>query len=57
MSKNKCKSSFQDEWLSNELYKTWIKRTEGKHKSYCKVCNESFTVSGPSLKPLGVQAK
>ena len=42
MKKNKCKSSFQEEWLSNELYKTWVKKVDYKNKVYCKVCINHF---------------
>ena len=45
MSKNKCKNSYQNEWLSNELYKTWVKKVDNKRKAYCKVCMKSFSVS------------
>ena len=54
--KNKYKT-FQDEWLSSELYITWKKDVEGKHKAYCKVCMKPFSVSGLSVKPLHVRAK
>ena len=44
MSRNKYKSSFQDEWLSNGLYKTWVEKVDDKHKAYYKVCMKSFSV-------------
>ena len=55
--KNKYKSSFQDEWLSNEVYKKWVKKrvTDDKHKAYCKVCMKPFSVSGLGVKALVFQ--
>ena len=56
--KNKYKSSFQDEWLSNEVYKKWVKKvTDDKHKAYCKVCMKSFSVSGLGVKALEIYSK
>ena len=56
--KNKYKSSFQDEWLSNEVYKKWVKKvTDDKHKAYCKVCMKSFSVSGLGVKALEIHSK
>ena len=54
MSRNKYKSSFQDEWLSNGLYKTWVEKVDDKHKAYCKVCMKSFSVSGRGVKALDI---
>ena len=56
--KNKYKSSFQDEWLSNEVYKKWVKKvTDDKHKAYCEVCMKSFSVSGLGVKTLEIHLK
>lgn len=52
----KYKGTFQYEWLSNELYKTWIKEVESKHKAYCKVSMKSFSVSGVGVKLLDIHA-
>ena len=57
MSKNKCKTSYQNEWLSNELYKTWVKKVDNKHKAYCKVCMKSFSVSRLGVKALDIHAE
>ena len=54
--KNEYKT-FQDKWLFSELYITWKKEVEGKHKVYCKVYMKPFSVSGLSVKPLHVRAK
>ena len=50
MSKNKFKSSFQDEWHSNELNKTWVKKVDDRHEAYANVCMKSFSVSGLGVK-------
>ena len=56
--KNKYKTSFPDEWLSNEVYKKWVKKvTDDKHKAYCKVCMKSFSVSGLGVKALEIHSK
>ena len=57
MGNNKYKHSFQDERLSNEHYKTWVKKVNDKHKACCKVSMKSFSVSGLGVKTIDIHAK
>ena len=53
----KYKSSFQDEWLVNENYSCWVKKTNDKHKAYCTICLKEFSVLGQGIKALDVYAE
>ena len=56
----KYKSSFQDEWLVNENYICWVKKTNdkhNKHKAYCTICLKEFPVLGQCIKALDVHAE
>ena len=57
MSKNKYKSSFQYDWLSNEFYKNWVKKVDDEHKACCKVCMRSFSMLGLDVKTLNIHTK
>ena len=45
MNSIKSKATFQDEWLTNKLYKDWI--TQGKNKNYakCVLCLKDIDLS------------
>ena len=53
----KYKSSFQDEWLVNENYSCWVKKTIDKHKAYCAIYLKEFSVSGEGIKALDVHTE
>ena len=46
MSKQKkYKSNFQDLWLQNETFKTWLQKKRGDpYKARCKVCAKDISV-------------
>ena len=57
MSKQKYKCKFQDIWLENEEYKSWL----GKHPddislAKCKVCANDISVGGLAVKALSIHA-
>ena len=41
----KYKSNFQDRWLQNETFKTWLQRKPGdSYKVRCKVCAKDISI-------------
>ena len=47
----KYKSKFQDEWLTNEKYRTWIRRVKNNpHVAYCYCCSKEISVAGQGTK-------
>ena len=45
------KTFFQESWLSNEEFKSWLVPTENKSQAKCKKCKKTFELSN-----IGVQA-
>ena len=45
------KTFFQESWLSNEEFKSWLVLTENKQQARCKRCKKTFELSN-----MGVQA-
>ena len=39
----KCK--FNENWISNVVYKDWVLRDVSQHKARCRVCQKSFDIS------------
>ena len=49
----KYKSKFQDEWLTNEKYRTWIRRVKNNpHVAYCYCCSNEISIAGQGTKAL-----
>ena len=47
------KTSFQDDWLSNSDFRSWIKRVDGDiNSAKCSVCCKTFSISGQVIKQL-----
>lgn len=43
--------SFQEKWLSNDLFKAWLARVEGdKKRAYCRACHKYLTAEITCLK-------
>ena len=38
-------TSFQDDWLSVEEFKDWLKKTSNPQKAHCTVCNATFDIN------------
>ena len=38
-------TSFQDDWLSVEEFKDWLKKTSNPQKAHCTVCNTTFDIN------------
>lgn len=43
--------------VSNEKYKDWIKNANDKHKAYCTVCLNKFSVAGQGIKALDIHVE
>ena len=47
-SERRCHSlaSFQDDWLADDVYKTWVRKVDGQpHKAYCILCRKTIDLS------------
>lgn len=43
--------NFQEKWLSNDLFRSWLARVEGSPaKAYCRVCHKMLSAEITSLK-------
>ena len=52
-SKVKNKTSFQDDWLSNSDFKSWVKKVDGDiYSAKCYVCCKPFSIFGQEIKQL-----
>ena len=57
-SKIKYKASFQDNWLANNEFSTWLQKIGGNlHCAKCRVCSKTISVSGQGVKALESHAK
>ena len=43
--------------VSNEKYKDWIKNANDKHKAYCTVCLNKFSVAGQGIRALDIHVE
>ena len=59
MSKNKkhSVSSFQDEWLSDPAFRSWISKTKNAHEARCFLCKTNFDISIMGVSALQSHAK
>ena len=59
MTKNKkhSVSSFQDEWLSDPAFRSWISKNKNAHKACCFLCKTNFDISIMGVSALGSHAK
>ena len=59
MSKNKKHPvlSFQDEWLSDPAFRSWISKKKNAHKACCFLCKTNFDISVMGVSALGSHAK
>ena len=59
MSKNKKHPvlSFQDEWLSDPAFRSWISKNKNAHKACCFLCKTNFDISIMGVSALGSHAK
>ena len=59
MTKNKkhSVSSFQDEWLSDPAFRSWISKIKNTHKACCFLCKTSFDISVMGVSALRSHAK
>ena len=54
----KYKSKFQDSWLVEEEFKTWLQRDDKDETSaFCKVCWKSFSIANSGIENLKQHAK
>ena len=52
-SKMKYKTSFQDDWLMDNNFKSWISKIENDDFSArCKICNKTISIAGQGVKAL-----
>ena len=57
-SKIKYKTSFQDDWLTNNEISSWLQKIEENlHCVKCRVCSKTISVSGQGVKALESHAK
>ena len=57
-SKIKYKTSFQDDWLANNEFSTWLQKVEGNvYCAKCRVCSKTISVFGQGVKALESHAK
>ena len=46
MSKEHSTTSFQEDWLTDDRYKIWVRRVPDKpHKAYCTLCKRSIDIA------------
>ena len=59
MNKNKKHSvlSFQDEWLSDPAFRSWISKTKNAHEARCFLCKTNFDISIMGVSALRSHAK
>ena len=54
----KYKSKFQDSWLEEEEFKTWLQRDDKDETSaFCKVCWKSFSIVNSEIENVKQHAK
>ena len=54
----KYKCSFQEDWLSIDDFKPWLRKVEGdKHSAKCSVCFKTILITGQGVKVLESHAK
>ena len=54
----KYKCSFQEDWLSIDDFKIWLRKVEGdKHSVKCSVCFKTISIARQGVKALESQAK
>ena len=54
----KYKCSFQEDWLSIDDFKPWLRKVEGdKHSAKCSVCFKTISIAGQGVKALESHAK
>ena len=54
----KYKCSFQEDWLSIDDFKPWLRKVEGdKHSAKCSVCFKTISIAGQGVKPLESHCK
>ena len=59
MSKNKkhSVSSFQDEWLSELAFRSWISKTKNAQEVRCFLCKTNFNISNKGVSTLRSDVK
>ena len=56
--KIKYKTLFQDYWLSNSDFKSWVQKVDGDiYSAKCSVCCNPFSISDQGIKQLQSHAK
>ena len=50
-------SSFQDEWLSDPAFRSWISRTKNADEARCFLCEKDFYISVMGVSALRSHAK
>ena len=53
----KYKCSFQEDWLSIDDFKPWLRKVGDKHSAKCSVCFKSISITGQGVKALESHAK
>ena len=57
-SRIKYKRSFQEDWLSIDDFKPWLRKVEGdKHSAKCSVCLKTISIAGQGVKALELHAR
>ena len=49
--------SFQDEWLSDPTFRSWISKTKNAHEARCFLCKTNFDISIMGVSALRSHAK
>ena len=50
--KKKDKCIFNENWLVDPRFKSWLKRLENKWTAYCKFCKKKFDISNMGISAL-----
>ena len=53
----KYKSKFQDSWLLEQEFKTWLQRDKDEISAFCKVCWKSFSIVNSEIENVKQHAK
>ena len=57
-SKIKYKTSFQDDWLMDNNFKSWISKIKNDaFSAKCKICNKTISIAGQGVKALESHGK
>ena len=53
----KYKCSFQDSWLQNEPYSSWVVKVDDIYSAKCRLCCKTFSIANMGVKALDAHAK